>query len=323
MAQSKYKFTLFENIEYKILFTIWYIISKLPMWVLYCFSTLCSSLLYYVIRYRRKIVRNNIKKSFPNLSIKKRWLIERRFYLHFCDIFMESVKYFSISKTEIKKRMQFKGLEMIEESCKKGRSCGVYLGHYANWEWVSSLQLWIDPKLGKCIQIYHPLENKVFNKLIAYTRERMGSTNISVNESLRQLIRYKNEGIPMVIGFIADQVPQYKSIHYWTNFLNHEETPIFSGPERLMKQLDMDVYYFDVRRKKRGYYTIETKKITNKPNDCEEFFLTERYTRMLEHTIQRAPSYWLWSHNRWKRTKDTWLERLNTQVSNKNTQNIN
>ena len=117
-------------------------------------------------------------------------------------------------------------------------------------------------------------------------------------------MRLKQQGKPLVIGFIADQVPLWQNIHYWTRFLNHEDTPIFTGAERLMKKLDMDVYYLDVRRVKRGYYEAEFKLISSTPKECEEFYLTEQYTRMLEQSINEAPPYWLWSHKRWKRTRE-------------------
>lgn len=278
----------------------------MPMWLLHAVSSSFFVIVYHIARYRRKMVRKNLHDSFPNKTEKDIIEIERKFYHHFCDIFMESVKYFSISHKDMRKRMQFKGTELICESFRKGKSCGVFLGHYANWEWISSLPLWIDQKLGQCTQLYHPLENPVFDCLVGYTRERLGGKSIPVNESIRHLVKFKNEGRPFVIGFIADQVPLWNNIHYWTNFLNHPETPIFTGAEKLMRKLDMDVFYLEVRKVKRGYYEAEFKPITTNPNSYKEFELTEVYTKMLNETITKAPSYWLWTHNRWKRTKAEW-----------------
>ena len=261
-----------------------------------------------MIRYRRQVVHENIKSSFPKLSPRKRWMIERRFYTHFCDLMVESVKFFSISEWNMKRRMRFKGIELLEESFRNGRSCGVYLGHYGNWEWISSMPLWVNPDLCLCTQLYHQLENYVTDQLILYTRRRFGGVNIEVNQSIKDMVRYRNEGRPILVGFIADQTPYWDNIYYWNDFLNHE-TPWFTGAERIMQKLDMDVYYLDVRRIRRGFYVAEYKRITTTPNSNEQFWLTDQYAKMLEHTIMRAPSYWLWSHRRWKRTKDEWLER--------------
>ena len=269
-----------------------------------------SVVLFYVIRYRRTVVHENIISSFPDLSPRRCWLIERRFYTHFCDLMVESVKYFSISEKNIKKRMRFKGVELLEESLRNGRSCGVFLGHYGNWEWISSMPLWIDPKLGICTQLYHQLENYVTDQLILYTRRRFGGVNIEVNQSIKEIVKYRNDGRPILVGFIADQAPYWDNIYYWSNFLHHE-TPWFTGAERIMQKLDMDVYYLDVRRIKRGYYVAEYKLITTQPQKQEQFWLTDQYAKMLEHSIMRAPSYWLWSHRRWKRTKAEWLRITN------------
>lgn len=306
MGYNKDRYVKLKMVAYYIMFALWYAISLLPLWFLYIISSLISVVLYYVVRYRREVVHKNIKDSFPELSLRKRWLIERRFYTYFCDIFFESIKYFSISKKEMRKRMKFKGVELLEESCRNGRSCGVFLGHYGNWEWISSMPLWIDQNLCQCTQMYHPLENLVTDKLLGYTRERFGGVNIPVDFSIRHIVECKKKGQPILMGFIADQAPYWTNIHYWTDFLNHPNTPVFTGAERIIKKFDMDVYYLDVRRIKRGRYVAEYKRITTTPNECPDYWLTEQYTRMFEHTIKRAPAYWLWTHKRWKRTKEEW-----------------
>ena len=298
--------SLKQKVVFYIMFPLWYVLSRLPLRLLYVLSSGLYLLVYHVVRYRRKLVRRNLRDSFPDKTERELCNIEKAYYQHFCDIFIESLKYFSISEDELRKRMRFIGADKIKESFRNGRSCGVFLGHYANWEWISSLPLWIERELGVCTQLYHPLENKVFDMLVGYTRERLGGKNIPVNESLRHLIKYKKEGTPFVLGFIADQVPFWNNIHYWTNFLNHADTPVFTGPERLMRKLDMVVYYMDVRKVGRGYYEAEFKFITDTPKAYKEYELTEIYTQMLEKTIAEAPAYWLWTHNRWKRTKDEW-----------------
>lgn len=301
----------------KILFSIWYVFAKMPACIHYFNSTWLSLLLFYVVRYRRGVVHRNIAASFPELTDRECWIIERRFYLHFCDILVESVMYLGMTEKTIRKRMRFINAEALNESARRGKTCGVYLGHYANWEWVSSLPLWVDKNVITPVQLYHPLENKVFDNIIGYTRQRLGAKNIPVNESLRHIVRYRREGKPLAIGFIADQVPMWNNIHHWLSFLNHPETPVFTGPERLMRQLDMDVYYLDVRQVKRGYYTAEFKLMTDNPNSKPEYWLTERYNMLLEETIRTSPALWLWSHNRWKRTKPEWEKIRAEQAMNK------
>ena len=287
---------------YHFFFAAWYLISCLPLCVLYAFSSILASILF-LVRFRYKVVHKNIKESFPDKSATEILNVERQYYLHFCDLMFESIKYFSISEKEMRKRMVYKNLEQARQSLKNGKTIGLYMGHYANWEWVSSIPLVVGD-ISQCCQLYHPLQNMVFDRLVAYTRERWGGVNIPANESIRHIIKLKQQGKPLVIGFIADQVPLWQNIHYWTHFLNHPDTPVFTGAERLMKKLNMDVYYLDVRKVKRGYYEAEFKLISTTPNECAEFQLTEDYTRMLEQTINEAPPYWLWSHRRWKRTRE-------------------
>lgn len=299
---------LFDKILYNVIFGIWYVVSSLPFCVHYFFSDIMQFLLYYIIRYRRKVVHDNIRSSFPDKTPEEIKKIERDFYAHFCDIIVEQVKYFSISEKEMKKHMVFKGMEQVDESCKNGHSCALFLGHYCNWEWVATAPLWLDGKYSQTAQLYHPFENKIVDRLMDYIRSRFGGINIPVEQSLRHIVKYQKQGKSLVIGFIADQVPLYTNIHYWTNFLNHPETPLFTGGERIMRMLDMDVYYLHIRRLKRGYYETEYKLMVKGAKQCKEFELTEMYTRMLEQNIIEAPALWLWTHRRWKRTYAGWLE---------------
>ncbi len=321
MKNDVEEFNFRERAAYYTLLGIWHSLSKMPMWLLYTLSNILYIIIYYIVRYRRKVVRKNLGNSFPEKILFERLYIEKKFYLNFCDVLVESLKYLSISEKQLKKRMKFFGLEQIEGSCRQGRSCAVYIGHYANWEWISSLPLWLSTDYGRCVQLYHPLENKIIDRLIGYTRERIGATSIPVNESIRLMMRLKNEGKPIVVGFIADQVPLWNNIHFWTTFL-HQETPMFTGTERIARKLDMDVYYFEVKRVKRGYYEVETKLMTRNPKELPETKLTQMYSEMLEANIRKAPAYWLWSHNRWKRTKEKWLERLSQQADNKKKKNF-
>ena len=274
------------------IYGVLYLLSLLPMRIHYLFSDFFYLLVYYVVRYRVKLVRKNLADSFPEKSAEELRKTEKAFYHWFCDYVVETIKLISISKKELQRRMVFKGVEVIDEMIENGQSCAMYLGHYCNWEWVSSFPLWATPK-AKCGQIYHPLENKEFGK----------------------------QQQPIVVGYIADQVPFWNNIHHWIDFLNHD-TPVLTGTERLVRSAGHAVVYLDMTRPRRGYYVGEIKLITRDPKQTKDYELTDAYFRLLEESIRRAPQYWLWTHklleesirrapqywlwthNRWKRTHE-------------------
>ena len=298
-----------SQVLYYIVFGLWWIVSILPMPIHYLFSTLGYLVIRYVVRYRRALVKKNLQESFPTLTQRELKLVEKRFYLYFCDLIAESVKFFSISKKEMRSRMEFRGLERVHESLAKGRSCACFLGHCGNWEYVSSLPLWIDPKLGRCLQLYHPLENQVMDKLIGYERERMGSTNIPMAQSIRHIMKYQKEGTPVVVGFISDQVPIWESLNYWLPFLHHD-TPVMTGGERIARKMGMDCYYIHMQRLRRGRYVATFELMTDTPKQMPEHWITEQYYKRLEENISEQPSYWLWTHRRWKRSRAGFVNRL-------------
>jgi len=286
---------------------VWYLFSLLPLRIHYIISDFLYWLLYKVMGYRRKVVWKNLSASFPEKSEAELKEIERGFYHFLCDYFVETVKMMTISKKEIKKRMAFKGVEVLDEVVESGQSIAMYLGHYCNWEWITSMPLWVTPKV-QCGQIYHPLENKFFDRLILRSRERLGALCISMQDTLREMVRYKREGQPVLIGYISDQAPNWSNIHHWVDFMN-QDTPVLTGTERIAKKMNHAAFYMEVRRVKRGYYEAEFKLITREPQKLEDFKLTDMYFDMLEKSIRQAPEFWLWSHNRWKRTRKEFNER--------------
>ena len=293
---------------YYILLGVWYLFSLLPLRIHYIISDFLFLLLYKVIGYRRKVVWKNLSASFPEKSEAELREIERGFYHFLCDYFVETVKMMTISKKEIKKRMVFKGIEDLDEVIESGQSIALYLGHYCNWEWVTSMPLWVTPKV-QCGQIYHPLENKYFDKLLLRSRQRLDALCISMQDTLREVVRYKREGQPIMIGYISDQAPNWVNIHHWVDFLN-QDTPVFTGTERIVKKMNHAVFYVDMRRIKRGYYEAEFKLMTREPQELDDFKLTDMYFDMLEKSIRRAPEFWLWSHNRWSRTREEFDRRF-------------
>ena len=297
-----------KSLLYYIVYVVWYVLSLMPMKVHYIFSDVLFLFLFYVYPYRRKIVHKNLSESFPDKSEKEISIIERGFYHWFCDYLVETVKFLTMREKNLRKRMVFKNTELVEEAVRRGQSCAVLLGHYCNWEWITSLPLWVTPE-AKCGQIYHPLENGCFDKLFLRLRQRMGAECIQMKDTLRKIIKYRNENKLVVIGYIADQSPQWGSIHHWCWFLNHD-TPVFSGPERIATQMNQTVLYLDVCRVKRGYYEATFRFITDQPQSKQEFEITDTYFKLLEKTVSEAPEFWLWSHSRWKRTHKEFDERF-------------
>ncbi len=301
-----------KKILYYLTYTSVWLLSLLPLWALYGLSDFIYLIIFYVIKYRRKLVFKNMSDSFPEKDEQEIRDMERRFYHWFCDYLVESIKLLTISKKQIRKRMVFKGTEAIDIIVNEGQSCAIYLGHYCNWEWVTSMPLWVTPN-AQCGQIYHVLENSDYDRLFLNLRQRLGAVCIPMAETLRRIIKYKQEGTPLVIGYISDQVPFWNNIHHWCQFLNHD-TPVLTGTERLVQQLGHAVFYLDITRPKRGYYEAELKLITREPKQMENFALTDTYFRLLEASIQRAPEFWLWTHNRWKRTHEEFNLRYNQET---------
>lgn len=290
------------KIVYYLLLGMCYAISLLPLRIHYIFADVLYYMIYYIVRYRIHVVRKNLAISFPEKSQEELRQIENDFYRWFCDYLVESIKLMTISKDDLRRRMVFKGTELIDETVKTGQSCAVYLGHYGNWEWITSLPLWVTPD-AQCGQIYHPLENKTFDALFLHLRQRMGAVCIPMAETLRRILDYKRANKPVVIGYIADQKPYWTNIHHWVDFLHHD-TPVLTGTERIARKVNHAVFYLDVRRIHRGYYEAEFRLITREPQQMKEFEITDIYYRMLEESIQRTPAFWLWSHNRWSRTRE-------------------
>jgi KDO2-lipid IV(A) lauroyltransferase len=288
---------------YHFLYGITFLHALLPFCVLYILSDILSFLMYHIIRYRRRLVRKNLILSFPEKSKKEIIRIEKDFYRNFCDCIVETIKVLHISKEEIRKRMNFTNIEILRPYFEKGDSFVMTLGHYGNWEWVSSLALWL-PKDMLIGQIYRELKNKPFDKLMYNLRARFDADNIEKKEVLRTIIKSIRAGKKFIIGFIADQKPSPNNMHYWTTFLN-QETSVLTGPERIANQSNAVVFYMDVKKIKRGYYEAEIIIISDNPKAEKENEITEKYIRLMENTIMRNPALWLWSHNRWKHKRST------------------
>ena len=290
-----------KKMQYYLLYGIVYPFSLLPMWLHYCFSDLLYVIVYYVVGYRRKIVRKNLKNSFPEKDQKELLHIEHRFYAFFCDYIVENIKLLTMKKKNIMRRMKFEGIEEVERSFQDHDLVFVYLGHYCNWEYIASLQWWVSRDIH-CAQLYSSLRNYAFNRLFLKIRGRYGGENIKKNESLRHIISYQQQHEKAVVGFISDQTPRWINIHKWLDFL-HQDTPVFTGTERIAKKVNAAVYYGEMSRVRRGYYCCRFQLMTNDAKSLKDEDLTSQYMHLLEQSILKEPYYWLWTHNRWKRQR--------------------
>ena len=276
-------------------------IARLPFGALYAISDFLYVLIYRVVRYRVKIARHNICSSFPEKSKNECREIERKFYKHFADYIVETIKLLHISDDEMRNRMKYYDVELVDESLSKGKSSALYAGHYANWEWLPSITLWTkySHETVSFGQIYHPLKNKWFDSFMLQLRERFHSKCISRTDSLKCLLREKNSGRLSVTGFISDQHPAPNDNKHVLRFLNHD-TAFITGSELLARRLGFDVYYFDVVKIKRGYYTTTIRRITTDSTIQTPGAITDAYVALLEQSIERQPELWLWTHARWK-----------------------
>lgn len=283
---------------YYLLYFLVKVLSHIPFCVMYFISDCLFYFVYYIFRYRRRIVRKNLKESFIKKSEKEIITIERQFYHFFVDMILESAKLASISKNEIKRRMIFKNLDEVNAVLREGKSVSLYLGHYANWEWCSSIPLHLECDVTSA-QIYHKLSNKNMDRLMLHIRERMGAVCVDMRKTARYATDLVAEHKVSIIGFIADQSPRKKESRYFLHFLNHN-TPVLTGTEKITKHYGFEAFFLNVKRLKRGYYEAEFIRLHDNPKSLPDFELTSIYFQMLEKCIMAQPELYLWSHNRFR-----------------------
>ncbi len=273
-----------------------YFFSILPHFILYGVADFFYVLIYHVFGYRKKVVTENLKRSFPEKSEEEIGVIRRKFYRFFCDFIFETLKSLTISKKEMKKRCYYpeKTINHFNKYADAGKSVIIVLGHYGNWEWGGAgFSLTCKHDL---FVIFHPLHNKYFNDFVYKMRTRFGTQLIPMRETVRDMLKNKNK--LTATAFIADQTPPPESA-YWTTFLN-QDTPVFFGTEKIAKKFNYPIVYVSVKKVKRGHYEIQAETLVETPAETTEGEITEIHTRRLEQDIIAQPETWLWSHRRWK-----------------------
>lgn len=272
--------------------------SLLPYRVLYLISDGVYVLMYHVIGYRKKVVLNNIRNSFPEKTEQEHKKIASDFYRHFCDVIVESFKTFTISEQEAMQRMKFANPEILKAYAAENRSVILAGGHYNNWELFAVA---IDSLMDhQAIAIYKQLKNKYLDEKMRSTRGKFGLKMISTKIVKEEFEKEKNNLTATI--FATDQSPSSAKNAYWTTFLNQESAMIF-GPERYAKEYNYPILYGRINKLKRGHYQFSFDLISESPEGTVFGEITEKITRLLEQDIRQAPQYWLWTHKRWKKTR--------------------
>ena len=285
-----------QFIVFAITYPIIWVLSKLPMRILYIKSDFFFFLIYYVIGYRKSVVLENLQLAFPEKTEQELLKIRKKFFKHLMDLMMESVKAFSISENEILKRYRYKNPELVNKFAKQGRDIALVGAHQANWEWSTSLAKVIDIDVYGA---YTKLNNKYFEKYVRSSREKFGVRGYKTSEMVKGMQKRFSEDKRGAYILLSDQSPQPHKTYYWREFFNIK-VPVHTGAEMLSKRFDLVVINYVAKKVKRGYYEIEFQLITETPKDFEDYKITDLYTELTEKNILAQPEYYLWSHKRFK-----------------------
>ncbi len=286
-----------QFLTFALIYPFIWLISRLPMRILYIISDGFYLLNYYIIGYRKEVVLENLKLAFPEREEKELKKIRKQFFKHLTDFFVESIKSFSISEKEVLKRMKYKNMGVLDEIVKTGKSIMIVGCHEANWEWLLGIPLNIENI--KCQAAYTKIANKYFERIVKKTRSKFGGIMYRSTDTIKNVYRNYKNNTQSLYCLLSDQSPQINKANYWSEFMG-VKVPIHTGAEMLAKKYDMSYVVWTSRKIKRGYYEIEFELITNEPSTFEDFQLTDRFLEITEKNIRKNPEVYLWSHKRFK-----------------------
>lgn len=276
------------------------IFSLLPLPILYGLADyLIYPILRYIVRYRIQLVRKNIRLSFPEKSAIEQEQIIQAFYHHFSSILVEIIHGYRASDEEMRQRVVFENMEMLEDLARRKHGVIAYLGHVCNWEWIADLNKQFRDKTIVEYNVYRRQKNTHADRAMLELRSKRGGECVEKNLLLRKLVQLRHVEHPFVIGLVADQKPSPRNAHVWTTFLN-QDTAFLDGGETLARKFDLGVVYARIISPKRGHYRIHFELITDDPNRMPQDSITLTFARLLEDNICQQPHAWLWTHNRWK-----------------------
>lgn len=285
------------KIAYHIALWLLRAVSLCPLWLLYGLSNVSFYIVYHLIGYRKRTVRENLRNAFPDRSETERRSIERKFYAHLCDLIVETVKLFTIRRKHLKRRVEVTNGELVEQLAEDGRPIVLFMGHYGNWEWMTAVTFYYR-RPARSGQIYRPMRNGAMNQVFRRLRGRFGTQSIPQAYAYRTLMSLHSQGEQSLIAFIADQHPNSEVLDHWTDFL-HQETAFSVGGEKIGRKTNAHFLYLEVEKPCRGRYRLTFKPIDPCTTETD-YPYTVAFMRMLQETIERKPELWLWSHKRWK-----------------------
>ncbi|EJF99910.1 MULTISPECIES: lysophospholipid acyltransferase family protein [Flavobacterium] len=285
-----------QFLVYILAYPLLWLISILPFPVFYLFSDFVYFLVYKVIGYRKKVVRENLALTLPHLSDAERKVVEKKFYKHMCDMFLEMIKTMSMSPEEMERRFHVTNIDLVRDYAKKGKSVILVASHYASYEWL----LTINPKLGfQGVAVYKRLANPYFDKLVRKIRSKYNTEMIETRKAIPTMAKNQREGVLSMYGLASDQSPKMERIFHSMKFMG-VEVPVHTGAETLAKKYDLAVIFVQVKKVKRGYYEATFISLADNPKEFENFKITEMYLKEVEKQILEAPEFYLWTHKRWK-----------------------
>lgn len=281
---------------YLLFYPLLWLVSILPFRLLYLFSDFIYLIVYFIIGYRKKTVRENLSIALPHLTDKERLTIEKKFFSHMCDMFLEMIKTMSISEKEINNRYRFTNIEVYKDFEKKGKSIALMCAHYASYEWAISMNNHIG---FKGYGIYKKIANPYFDKLVKNIRSRFKAYLITTKETIPTISHNSKNNILSIYGFASDQSPKLSSVFHWQKFMGIE-VPVHTGAEILAKKYDMNVIFLRTKKIKRGFYEASFEILSDNVKDVPNYEITDHFLKLVEQQIYEAPEYYLWTHKRWK-----------------------
>ena len=284
-----------QFLVYILVYPFLWLISKLPFTLFYLLSDIIYVFVYRIFGYRKRVVRSNLALVFPKKSKVELQRIEKNFYKHMCDMFLEMIKTMNLSKQEVKKRYQVTNLEVLQDIA-KDQSVLVVCSHYANWEWNVSINNYVD---AKGYAVYQKIANAYFDRWIKKTRARWNTTLITQTETVKTVVSNARSNTKAIYGIVSDQSPMVSKAKYWANFMDIK-VPIFIGAETMARKLDLAVVFLKVTKVKRGYYSAEFIPITTNGKQTAPNEITDTFLRLTETQIKEKPEHYFWTHRRWK-----------------------
>ncbi|MGZ5210169.1 MAG: lysophospholipid acyltransferase family protein [Kaistella sp.] len=259
-------------------------------------SDIIFFLMYPLVGYRKKVVTENLKNSFPHKTSDEIYKIRKTFYRNFSDYIVETLKSFTISSHELRVRVQHLNQDVFHEAKSENKNVILLTGHVFNWEWFNALATIIPQE--NCFPVYRKVQNSFWEERIKGIRNRFGNSALEAKEVIRHIFRNPNDG-NSVYMFVADQTPHVSEVSYGLNFMN-QKTPAFIGYDKLSTRMDLAFVFCEMKKVKRGYYQINYYRIYPDGEKFVEHEVVKKFHKLLENTINKRPDNYLWSHRRWK-----------------------